>query len=244
MAKSNRVLALDIGAASIKAAEFQYSGESTVTLVAYDYREYGETLTEENRAFAITTVLQDMLAANDFTAKQAILCISGQFALTRFVKLPPVAEEENRVRQIVEFEAQQNVPFPMEEVIWDYQLIANPEADELEVMFVVIKNEIVEQITSAVQAAGLSPVIVDVAPCACYNAARANHVGDDECAMVLNLGARSTNLLFADRQQFFTRTIPIAGHTITQQIAKEFGITHTQLNRIRSGENWGHVKVE
>ncbi|MCF7855338.1 MAG: type IV pilus assembly protein PilM [Candidatus Pacebacteria bacterium] len=224
MARSNRILAIDIGAASVKVGAFEYTGDDTVVLVGYDYREYGEILKEETRTVTIAGVLRDILDTNNFAAREAMLCISGQFALTRFVGLPPVAEEENRVRQIVEFEARQNVPFPMEEVIWDYQLIANPEADELEVMFVVIKNEIVEQITNAVQEVGLSPIVVDVAPCACYNSARANGIGDDECAMILDLGGRSTNLLFADRQQFFTRTIPIAGHTITQQIAKEFGI--------------------
>jgi type IV pilus assembly protein PilM len=233
MARSKRILALDIGAASIKAAEFEYPGDGNIILHAFDYREYGREVTEDTRSVAVAGLLREMIAANGFAAREALVCISGQFALTRFVKLPPVAEEENRVRQIVEFEARQNVPFPMEEVIWDYQLIANLEAEELEVMFVVIKNEIVEQITGAVQEAGLMPVLVDVAPSACYNAARANHIGDEECAMILNLGDRSTNLLFADRQQFFTRTIPIAGHSITQQIAKEFGIGMEEAEELK-----------
>ena len=121
----------------------------------------------------------------------------------------------------------------MEEVIWDYQLIANPESDEMDVMFVVIKNDIVEQMTGAVQAVGLDPILVDVAPAACYNAARANHVGDEDCAMVLNIGGRSTNLLFADKTRFFARTIPIAGHSITQQIGKEFGIGFAEAEELK-----------
>lgn len=224
MGKASRVLALDIGAAGIKLAEFAYGTGNVVTLLAFDYREYGEELSEETREFVIGSLLAEMIQQGGYDSTKALVSISGQYALTRFVPLPPVAEEESRVRQIVEFEARQNVPFPMEEVIWDYQLISNPGAEELEVMFVVIKNEIVEEITSAVQHAGLEPVLVDVAPAACYNAARANLIGDDECAMILNLGGRSTNLLFADKQQFFARTIPIAGHSITQQIAKEFGM--------------------
>ncbi|MFO7820625.1 MAG: type IV pilus assembly protein PilM [Lentisphaeria bacterium] len=233
MSRSNRILAVDIGAASIKIAEFEYPATGGIVLAGFDYREYGEEISEDNRSFVITSVLQDLLQDNAFSAHKAMVCISGQFALTRFVKLPPVAEEESRVRQIVEFEARQNVPFPMEEVIWDYQLIANPEAEELEVMFVVIKNEIVGQITDAVQQAGLTTLLVDVAPCACYNAARANDIGDQECEMILNIGDRSTNLLFADRQQFFARTIPIAGHTITQQIAKEFGIDMAEAEELK-----------
>ncbi len=233
MAKTSRVMALDIGAAGIKLAEFAYGAANTVTLLAFDYREYPEELTEDTRGFIIGTVLREMLQSGRYEAKKALISISGQYALTRFVPLPPVAEEESRVRQIVEFEARQNVPFPMEEVIWDYQLIANPDAEELEVMFVVIKNDIVEDITGAVQAAGLEPVLVDVAPAACYNAARANLIGDDGCAMILNLGDRSTNLLFADRQQFFARTIPIAGHSITQQISKEFSMDFARAEELK-----------
>ena len=143
MARLSRILALDIGASSIKAAEFEYpAGGALMTLAAFDYREYGEDLSEENRSVLIATTLREMMSGGRFTARKAVLAISGQFALIRFVKLPPVAEEESRVRQIVEFEARQNVPFPMDEVIWDYQLIANPEASELEVMFVVIKSDV------------------------------------------------------------------------------------------------------
>ena len=143
-------------------------------------------------------------------------------AFIRFVKLPPIDENEERVKQIVEFEAKQHVPFDMNEVIWDYQLIGT--GDELDVMFVVIKNEIVEQITEAVEEIGLKVQLVDVASSTCYNAARVNRIGDDNCAMVLSIGSRCSNLIFADGDLFFSRNIPIAGYAISQQISKEFGI--------------------
>ncbi len=232
MARSNRILAIDIGAASIKVAEFEFKQDHPV-LCGYDQREYDEELTDESRRFLIAGLLRQILVENSFQARKAVVGVSGQSALTRFVKLPPVADEEHRVRQIVEFEAQQVVPFSMDEVLWDYQLIGTEDEDELEVMFVVIKNEIVAQITDAICGLGLELQLVDVAPVASYNAARANHIGDDECAMVLNIGARSTNLLFADKSRFFCRTIPIAGHTITQQIAKEFQITFAEAEELK-----------
>ncbi len=232
MPRSNRILAIDIGAASIKVAEFDFKQDQPV-LCGYDHREYDEELNDESRRFLIAGLLRQILVENSFQARKAVVGVSGQSALTRFVKLPPVADEEHRVRQIVEFEAQQNVPFSMDEVLWDYQLIGTGDEDELEVMFVVIKNEIVTQITNAVCGLGLELQLVDVAPVASYNAARANHIGDDECAMVLNIGARSTNLLFADRERFFCRTIPIAGHTITQQIAKEFQINFEEAEELK-----------
>jgi type IV pilus assembly protein PilM len=224
MARTEKILALDIGASSIKVGEFDCSSRGGSVLTGFAMREYGEELNEGNRSVIIASLLRQILEEEHFTAREALLSISGQSALTRFVKLPPMAGEEKRIRQIVEFEARQNVPFPIDQVIWDYQLIGNPAGDDLEVMFVVVKNEIVEQVTNAIQAVGLDLKLVDVAPAACYNASRANHVGDESCSVVLNIGGRSTNLLFADKERVFARTIPIAGHSITQQIAKEFGI--------------------
>lgn len=232
MAHVERVLALDIGASSLKAGEFEYSAGG-IALVGFGLREYGEELTEANRGTLIGANVRQLIAEHGFSARKVLVSISGQSAFIRFVKLPPVSEEEKRIRQIVEFEAKQNVPFPMDEVIWDYQLIANPEADEMEVMFVVIKNDIVEQITHAMEAVGLTPVQVEIAPVAGFNAARMNHVGDDECAMVLNIGSRSSNLLFADRTRFFARTIPIAGNSITQQVAKEFNIGMAEAEELK-----------
>jgi type IV pilus assembly protein PilM len=233
MARSDRVLAIDIGATSIKVGEFEYPTRETPTLVNFAIREYEEELTESTRSVVVAGLLRQMLVENSFQSRRALISMSGQSAFTRFVKLPPFAEDEKRIRQIVEFEAKQNVPFNMDEVIWDYQLIASPDDEEMDVMFVVIKNEIVEQMTGAVQAVGLEPLLVDVAPAACYNAARANHVGEEECTMVLNIGGRSTNLLFVDRSRFFARTIPIAGHTITQQVAKEFGIGFAEAEELK-----------
>ncbi len=233
MARADHVLAIDIGATSIKVGEFEYAARAQPCLVNFATREYEEELTDSTRSVVVAGLLRQMLVESSFQSRRALLSLSGQSAFTRFVKLPPFSEDEKRIRQIVEFEAKQNVPFNMDEVIWDYQLIANPDDEEMDVMFVVIKNDIVEQMTSAVQAVGLEPLLVDIAPAACYNAARANHLGDDDCAMVLNIGGRSTNLLFVDRFRFFARTIPIAGHAITQQIAKEFGIGMAEAEELK-----------
>lgn len=233
MARAERILAIDIGATSIKVGEFEYSGREAVTLVNFAHREYEEELTDTSRSVVVAGLLRQMLVENSFMARRVLLSISGQSAFTRFVRLPPFSDDQSRIRQIVEFEARQNVPFPMEEVIWDYQLVAGEDSEDIDVMFVVIKNDIVEQMTGAVQAVGLEPLLVDVAPAACYNAARANRVGQDECAMILNIGGRSTNLLFADGGRIFARTIPIAGHSITQQIGKEFGIGFAEAEELK-----------
>ena len=221
MASSDQILSIDIGAWSIKLGEFENAPDG-LTMKQFGYGEYSKLMTDENRSELIKETLQKIIDEKQLTTKKAYISLSSQLAFTRFVKLPPIEENEERVKQIVEFEARQHVPFEMNEVIWDYQLIGTGE--ELDVMFVVIKNEIVEQITAAVESLGLKVVLVDVASSACYNASRANRIGDDSCAMVLSIGSRCSNLIFADGTHFFSRNIPIAGYAVTQQISKEFGI--------------------
>ena len=226
MAREDRILAVDIGATSIKLCEFEFGdGDGNIALSRFAHREYEEELSDSSRMNVVSGLLRQMLAEGGFKASKALLCMSGQYSLMRFSHLPNTfGYDKKRIRQIAEFEATQNIPFPVDQVIMDYQLIASPAGDALESMSVVIRNDIAEQFSSAISQVGLQPILIDVASAACYNAARANGIGNDGCALLLNIGGRVTNLIFVDGNQLYARTIPIAGYTITQQIAKEFGI--------------------
>lgn len=233
MARSTNILCIDVGSTGVRLAEFAYPGDGIV-LTTFQVAEYSEMLTESNRQLLITSAIRQALDNGEFTTDQCHISVSGQAAFMRFVKLPPVREEEARIQQIIRYEAEQNVPFPMNEVIWDYQLFSAGDDDQdLDVMFVVIKNEIVESVAKAVREAGLTIEVVDFAPASLYNVARANHVGENECSMVLNIGGRCTTLLFVDGNRFFARTIPIAGFSITQQVAKEFGISNEEAEALK-----------
>ena len=232
MAKLDRSLAIDIGSTAVRVSEFEFPANGGLILHGFQQADYVDQVSEANRTDVITKALAEALEEGNFSTRKASVCVSGQAAFLRFVNLPPVSEEESRIKQIVEYEAKQNVPFPMDGVIWDYQLLAGAEEGP-EVMFVVIKNDIVESIIDAVGNAGLSIHIVDFAPSVLYNAARANHIGNNGCDMVLNIGGRCTTLLFLDGQRFFARTIPIGGFSITQQIAKEFNISTEEADTLK-----------
>ena len=138
---------------------------------------------------------------------------------TRFVKLPPVAED--KVESIIGFEAQQNVPFPIEEVVWDYQLVSNQKSDQVEVVLVAIKSDLLDDLNGATEVGGFRTQVVDAAPMALYNAFRYNYAELPGCSLLVDLGARTTNLIFIEPGKVFTRSIPIGGNTITGNLAKE-----------------------
>ena len=225
MAKNEKILAIDIGATSIKLCEFDYSNGSAVALSRFAHREYEEELSESTRIGVVAGLLRQMLAEGGFEARKALLCMSGQASLTRFGKIPTVGSDKKKIRQLAEFESTQNIPFAIQDVLWDYQLIPNSSTDSIDIMSVVIKSDLVDQYTGAIVQVGCEPLLIDVASAACYNVARACGIGDDgECSVILTIGGRVSNLVFVDGGRFYARTIPIAGYTITQQIAKEFNI--------------------
>ncbi|MBQ6472610.1 MAG: pilus assembly protein PilM [Victivallales bacterium] len=233
MAKEELVLAIDIGATSIKLCEFAYGSKGEIFLNRFAHREYEEELSEGTRMGVVAGLLRQMLAEGGFTARRAMVCMSGQSSLMRFTRLPTGNYDKKQIRQMAEFDATQNIPFAANEVIMDYQLIASSTENTADIMSVVIKNDIVEQFTAAISQVGGIPILIDVAPAACYNAARACGLGNEECDIILNIGGRVTNLVFCEGDRFYARTIPIAGYSITQQIAKEFGISLPEAEELK-----------
>jgi len=234
MANIDTILAIDIGACSLKLASFSFPPTGGLVLEKFAYKEFGGDLQEEEYKVALREALTDIVAEYDFDDKVVYFSFSGQSAFIRFVKLPPLGDEEGRVRQVVEYEAKQNVPYPIEEVIWDYQLIGDIEDNtEIETMFVVVKNDIINELTRVIEENGKEPLLIDVAPTVAYNAARANGIGEDDCSMILNIGGKCSSLIFIDSGKFFVRSIPIAGFSVTQQISKEFGIPYDDAEELK-----------
>jgi type IV pilus assembly protein PilM len=218
---SDRILALNIGASRLALAEFRVRPGRPPELIQYGMAELGiEPDSETDPSAYIVSTLRDLMRERGIRPAPLLMTLSGQAVFPRFVKLPPVARD--KILSMIQYEAEQNVPFPIGEVVWDYQLVGNAEAGEQNVMIVAVKTDNVVSLTDCVGAVGLEPEIVDVASLALYNCVAYNYPGLDGCTMVLDIGARSTNLIFIEAGRIFTRSIPVAGNTITQEIVKSF----------------------
>jgi len=227
----DRILALDLGASKIVLAEFHVSKKGDLELLRYGISPTGaETKSESDKLAYIVTAIRDIMREQGIHPAPMLMSVSGQSVFPRFVKLPPVAHD--KIKQIVQYEAEQNVPFPIDEVVWDYQLIGGDEG-EMNVMLVAVKIETVKRLTDCVQAAELEPEIVDVAPMALYNTVCFNYPEREECTMVLDMGARSSNLIFIEDNRIFSRSIPVAGNTITQELMKEFDVSFEEAEDIK-----------
>jgi type IV pilus assembly protein PilM len=238
----NKVLALDIGASSIKIAEFQSSETSGLRLTDFDYIELGiEPDYEENRKAVTVSALRTALSPRDNAAADVILSLSGHSVFTNFLILPPV--DESKVIQIVQYELQHNIPLPADNITWDYQIIGTTMTGEQLVVALAVKYDMIVELVKDISSIGFRTGVVDVAPMALYNAVRYSKGNQPGCTMVIDIGAQATNLLFVESSGgFFSRSIPIAGNVITQSIAAEFSLTFLEAEQLKKSN--GFVAVE
>ncbi|HMO64272.1 MAG TPA: pilus assembly protein PilM [Verrucomicrobiota bacterium] len=220
MLKAKPFLAIDFGAGTLKIAEFEINEAGALTLRQFGQQALGlEGAQESARERVVTKALQDLLAARGFTARQANVCAPGFQVFSKFVKLPPV--DTAKVTQIIQYEAQQNVPFPLADVVWDYQILGTAPGGELDVLLVAIKTDLVEGLFRVAEARGLRLNVVDASPAALCNAFRFNYGDLEGCSMLLDIGAKTSNVLFFEKGKVFARSISIGANTITQDFATE-----------------------
>jgi type IV pilus assembly protein PilM len=234
--KSNRILALDIGSSTIKLAEFHVLKNGSLELSAYACGNLGmDPHADTSRSQYMVATIHELMSDAQIKPGPVLISVTGQSVFSRYVKLPE--SDPGRVAEFVEYEAKQHIPH-FEEVNWDYQLlesapVEDEEAGEQSALIVAIKHEILDEITDAVLEAGLAASIVDVSPMAIFNAVQHNYGELEGCTLVMDMGARSTSLIFIEAGRVFSRSIPVAGNAITQTIMKDYEVDHEQAEELK-----------
>lgn len=222
MADSQTTVAINIGSQRISAAVFEVSKNGGLVLKSYDSESIvADPAMDASRVSQTRVAIGDLAQRLKLGKVKARYAISGQSVFTRFVKLPPL--QDDNIEQLVTFEAQQHVPFPLNEVVWDYELIEG--ATDKEVVIVAIKSDALDEINGAVNDSGLGTAEVDVAPMAIYNAFRATYGQPEEPILLIDIGAKTSNLLYIEGKRFFTRSIAIGGGAVTAAVAKEYNVS-------------------
>jgi type IV pilus assembly protein PilM len=240
MLKSKSFLCIDFGATTVKVAEFEPNETGSLRLKNYALRAMGQAgFADEGREEVVLGALKELLAdgvQGAFAADRINVCAPGFQVFSKFVKLP--ATDPGKVSQIIQYEAQQNVPFPLEEVVWDYQILGATPTGELEVLLVAIKNEVVESLFRIGEQAILDMNLVDVSAAALCNAYRFNYGDADGCVMLLDIGARSSNLLFFEQGRVYSRSINIGANSITTDFATEVKMKWEDAEKMKVEEGF------
>jgi type IV pilus assembly protein PilM len=196
----------------------------------------GDPSVESTRLPQLRIAVLELADKLKLRGKPVWYAIAGHVVFTRFVKLPPF--DEDKADQIVEFEARQNVPFPINEVIWDYEFIGEKSGAEREVALVAIKAEALNDINDQIESSGVKVCGVDLAPLVVFNAFRFSYPDVVESTLVIDLGSKSTNLIFVEGPRVFTRNILVGGSTVTGAIGKELGVNFTEAEQAKRTQGY------
>lgn len=240
MAKASRgIWAIDIGSCSLKAVKMQ-PGEDGLEVVGFDYLEHSQILsaggiTAEERIHAVSETLQRFLGQNDLTRDEVAVSIAGQNSFARFIKLPPV--EPKKIPEIVQFEAVQQIPFDINEVEWDWQIMDVADSPDTEVGIFAIKNELIAEVMDHFARENLRISCVQIAPMALYN-----HLLYDrkdiapaggKATVILDMGAENTTLVICTRDSVWQRSIRVGGNTFTEAIAEAFKLNFAKAEKLK-----------
>lgn len=207
MAGTRTFIALDIGAGNLKLALFERHRSGQIELVNYRFMPLEAGAPGMAQEAVVAASVKRLLDEMKISASSASVTLAGHAVFSRVVKLPPVSAD--KLEQTVRHEAIQNIPFPIDEVVWDYQLMGDPAATEREALLVAAKLDLVEGLAHAVEAAGLSVERISVSSAALCNAVRFGHPGLDDSILVVDMGARSVDLVFMAGGRAFFRSLPI-----------------------------------
>src|SRR5471032_1443906 len=237
MLNSKTFLTVDFGAGSLKLAEFEVNEAGVPRLKTFANKpQVQEGSAEATREATILKALQEALVEKGVKAKNVNVCAPGFHVFSKFVKLPPV--DATKVTQIIHYESQQNVPFPLAEVVWDYQILGSTPGGELEVLLVAIKSDVVEGLFRVAAQSKLKLHLCDASPAALCNAFRYNYGELEDCTMLLDIGAKTSNLLFFEKGKVFSRSINLGANAITQDFANEAKLKFDEAEKIKITEGF------
>ncbi|MDR3639658.1 MAG: type IV pilus assembly protein PilM [Isosphaeraceae bacterium] len=244
MAKIQAVWALDIGQAALKALKL-VPGETPDQVVAeaFDFVEYPKILSQPDAdpEQLVREALETFLDRNDLKGCKVAIAVPGQAGLVKFIKLPPV--EKKRIPDIVKFEARQQIPFALEEVVWAYQQIGDEDEgggdDDFtmaEVGLFAMKRDQINRAILPFRNAGIEVDVVQMGPIALYNFITFDQIKGSESkdsVVLLDIGADNTDLIITDGTRIWQRNVPIGGNHFTRALTKELKLTFAKAEHLK-----------
>jgi type IV pilus assembly protein PilM len=239
---SRSMVGLDIGSSTVKAVEIASKGRDK----GFELRGLGiaplpnEAIVQGAflNSSAIADSITEAIEIGRIKATEVAVAVSGHSVIVKKVGLPAMTREE--LEDQIQWEAEQYIPFDVNEVHLDFQILDTSEGEgQMDVLLVAAKRDLVDDYVQVIQEVGLTPVVVDVAAFAVENAFEMNYTAEpDQVVALVNIGAQVVNInVIQNGIPAFTRDITTGGNQYTEEIQKSLSISFEEAERIKLGGN-------
>jgi type IV pilus assembly protein PilM len=234
MAGGNGCWGIEIGAFAIKAVKVEgEAGNTRVTDFAVIPHAKVLSTPDIEANDVVRVSLGTLVSQYDLSNAAIAVSVPGSQAFARFAKLPPVSPKD--VPNLVNFEAQQQIPFPLNEVEWDYQTFVTKDSPEVEVgIFAMTRDKIAERL-AILQDANIHANYLTVSPIAVYNALAYDLTFDESMpgTIIVDVGTTSTDLIVCEPGRIWIRTFPLGGHHFTQALVDAFKLSYAKAEMLK-----------
>jgi type IV pilus assembly protein PilM len=226
------IWAVDIGQCALKALHAKMIGDD-IEIDSYVIIPHEQILSQPDadEPALIRKTLQKFVAQHTVGKDTLVISVPGHRSFARFSKLPPV--EPKKIPDIVHYEATQQIPFGIDEVVWDYHVFKNESSPDVEVGIFAIKRSIISQYLGYFQELNLHPVSIQTAPVALYNACAFEGLTGKEATIIADVGAQNTNFLIAEDHRLWLRNIPLGGNNFTEALQKSFKLDFAKAEELK-----------
>ncbi len=249
MARKPGVWGIDIGQCALKALRCVLGDGGKVVADKFDYIEYPKMLNqpEADPEELVRDALQQFLSRNEVVGDRVCISVPGQSGLSRFFRPPPV--DVKTLPDIVKFEVKQQIPFPLEDVIWDWQQMGGIEVDnrivDAEVGLFAMKREAVFRALKPFDDLGIIVDLVQLSPLAVFNyvlhdvfealpdAKEFDPENPPDSMVVLSMGTDTTDLVVTNGIKLWLRNIAVGGNHFTKQLSRELKLTHAKAEQFK-----------
>jgi type IV pilus assembly protein PilM len=241
--RTRSVVGLDIGSSAVKAVELRPSGKS-FRVAAFGVEPIPPDSIVDGAIIdgvAVADAIRRLFETRSIKTRDVAASLSGNAVIVKKISLPVMSEAE--LADAITWEAEQYIPFDVQDVNLDYQIVGQAGHGEsgpehgMDVLLVAAKKEKIADYTGVIAQAGRTPVIVDVDAFALQNAYEANYgIEPGAVVVLLNAGASAINInVICGEQSLFTRDISIGGHAYTEALQKELHLSHEDADALKKG---------
>lgn len=226
---STKNLIINCGAGHLTASVFSVNG-GKLLLERFTHIDLEYDLSQEEQWPSAVSVALRSLPSGFKGVGPTHFILPGYQVLTKLIKVPYV--EESKRAQVITFEAMQQMPYPLHEVVWDYQVIAD-DGVEIEVVVIAVKREMINEFCRRMAQDGFPPARIGAASILDRNAYEITHGAENVDSLLIDIGARTTNLLFIGERGSYIRNISWGGNALTQGIADNLGVSFAQADKLK-----------